>query len=323
MKVIIKRNSEHDPEFLNEDVAAEVVDRRSMVQLLKRTGSYPNAALHHPFINMHHLCMYPDYNHYYEKSTREALIQDTAPEGDSCRSHHLNAERGQRFLYPREKGTHQSCPLGQNHHDQREGYPPFSERFQGNNGVLSQQTPVPTLFEDLMESLCIVDEANLEATMGVWAEEDAQCAFHLSSSVKPSDLQAGLQPSESGAFQETELDCPPIGSTSRDDPESCENQRLRQPVARSLRSDPTHGLSYTSGPQMDKAGEPKGSSLFSRDSTTQQDLAGPREQAEAKEAACVYGLEAFRKGIMTGEELAQQLMSRRTFTRFSYATRLI
>ncbi|XP_041734748.1 homeodomain-interacting protein kinase 4-like [Coregonus clupeaformis] len=226
--------TEHDPEFLNEDVAAEVVDRRSMVQLLKRTLTLdsnqrilPNAALHHPFINMNHLCMYPDYNRYYEKSAREALIQDTAPEGDSCRSHHLNAERGQRFLYPREKGTHQSCPLGQNHHDHREGYPPFSERFQGNNGVLSQQTPVPSepqsptaLFEDLMESLCIVDEANLEATMGVWAEEDAQCAFHLSSSVKPSDLQAGLQPSESGAFQETELDCPPIGSTSRDDPES-------------------------------------------------------------------------------------------------------
>ena len=50
-----------------------------------------------------------------------------------------------------------------------------------------------------MESLCIVDEA----TIGVWAEEDAQCASHQSSSVKPSGLQAGLQTSESGAFQET------------------------------------------------------------------------------------------------------------------------
>lgn len=144
--------TEHDPELRNEDVAAEVEDRRSMVQLLKRMLTLdshqrilPNAALHHPFINMHHLRMYPDYNRYYEKSAqalREALIQDTAPEGDSCRSHHLNAERGQRFLYPREKGAHQSCPLGQNPHDHRESYPPSSEGFQGNNGVLSQKTPV-------------------------------------------------------------------------------------------------------------------------------------------------------------------------------------
>lgn len=71
----------------------------------------------------------------------------------------------------------------------------------------------------------------------------------------------------------------------------CESQRLRQSVARSSRSDPTHWLSYTSGPQVDKAGGPKGSSLFFRDSTSQQDLAGPREQAVAKEAACDYGLE--------------------------------
>uniref|UniRef100_A0AAZ3S3T1 Protein kinase domain-containing protein n=1 Tax=Oncorhynchus tshawytscha TaxID=74940 RepID=A0AAZ3S3T1_ONCTS len=223
--------TEHDPELRNEDVAAEVEDRRSMVQLLKRMLTLdshqrilPNAALHHPFINMHHLRMYPDYNRYYEQSAqalREALIQDTAPEGDSCRSHHLNAERGQRFLYPREKEAHQSCPRVQNHHDHREGYPPSSE---------------------------------------------------------------GLQ-----------------GSTSREEPESasmlsyftrlCESQRLRQPVARSSRSDPTHRLSYTSVPQVDKAGEPIGFSFFSRDPTTQQDLAGPREQAGAKEAAHDYGLE--------------------------------
>uniref|UniRef100_A0A4W5NXL1 Homeodomain interacting protein kinase 4 n=1 Tax=Hucho hucho TaxID=62062 RepID=A0A4W5NXL1_9TELE len=310
--------TEHDPELRNEDVAAEVEDRQSMVQLLKRMLTLdshqrilPNAALHHPFINMHHLRIYPDYNRYYEKSAqaiREALIQDTAPEGDSCRSHHLNAERSQRFLYPSEKEAHQSCPRGPNHHDHREGYPPSSEGFQGNNGVLSQQTPVPSvpqsptaLIEDLRESLCIVDEASLETTMGVWVDKDVQCAFHPSSSVIPSDPQAGLQPSESIAFQETELDCPHLDSTSREEPESgsmlsyftrlCESQRLRQPVARSSRSDPTHGLSYTSGPQVDKAGEPIGSSLFSRDSTTQQDRAGPREQAEAKEAACDYGLE--------------------------------
>ncbi|XP_035647588.2 probable serine/threonine-protein kinase dyrk1 [Oncorhynchus keta] len=310
--------TEHDPELRNEDVAAEVEDRRSMVQLLKRMLTLdshqrilPNAALHHPFINMHHLRMYPDYNRYYEQSAqalREALIQDTAPEGDSCRSHHLNAERGQRFLYPREKEAHQSCPRVQNHHDHREGYPPSSEGLQGNNGVLSQQTPVPSvpqsptaLIEDLMESLCIVDEASLETTMGVWADKDVQCAFHPSSSVIPSDLQAGLQPSESIAFQETELDCPHLGSTSREETESgsmlshftrlCESQRLRQPVARSSRSDPTHRLSYTSVPQVDKAGEPIGFSFFSRDPTTQQDLAGPREQAGAKEAARDYGLE--------------------------------
>lgn len=54
-----------------------------------------------------------------------------------------------------------------------------------------------------MESLCIVDEA----TMGVWVEEDAQCAFHSSRSVKLSGLQADLQTSESGALQETELNC--------------------------------------------------------------------------------------------------------------------
>ncbi|CDQ66170.1 unnamed protein product [Oncorhynchus mykiss] len=309
--------TEHDTELRNEDVAAEIEDRRSMVQLLKRMLTLdshqrilPNAALHHPFINMHHLRMYPDYNRYYEQSAqalREALIQDTAPEGDSCRSHHLNAERGQRFLYPREE-AHQSCPRVQNHHDHLEGYPPSSEGLQGNNGVLSQQTPVPSvpqsptaLIEDLMESLCIVDEASLETTMGVWADKDAQCAFHPSSSVIPSDLQAGLQPSESIAFQETELDCPHLGSTSREEPESgsmlsyftrlCESQRLRQPVARSSRSDPTHRLSYTSVPQVDKAGEPIGFSFFSRDPTTQQDLAGPREQAGAKEAARDYGLE--------------------------------
>lgn len=82
--------TEHDPELRNEDVAAEVVDCRNMVQLLKQMLTLdshqrilPNAALHHPFINMHHLRMYPDYNRYYEKSAqalREALIQDTAPE---------------------------------------------------------------------------------------------------------------------------------------------------------------------------------------------------------------------------------------------------
>jgi hypothetical protein len=152
-----------------------------------------------------------------------------------------------------------------------------------------------------MESLCIVDEASLETTMGVWADKDVQCAFHPSSSVIPSDLRAGLQPSESIAFQETELDCPHLGSNSREEPESssmlshftrlCESQRLRQPVARSSRSDPTHRLSYTSVPQVDKAGEPIGFNFFSRDPTTQQDLAGPREQAGAKEAARDYGLE--------------------------------
>lgn len=82
--------TEHDTELRNEDVAAEIEDRRSMVQLLKRMLTLdshqrilPNAALHHPFINMHHLRMYPDYNRYYEKSAQaipEALIQDTAPE---------------------------------------------------------------------------------------------------------------------------------------------------------------------------------------------------------------------------------------------------
>ncbi|CDQ62892.1 unnamed protein product [Oncorhynchus mykiss] len=54
--------TEHDPELRNEDVTAEVVNRRSMVQLLKQMLTLdahqrilPNAALHHPFISMHHL----------------------------------------------------------------------------------------------------------------------------------------------------------------------------------------------------------------------------------------------------------------------------
>uniref|UniRef100_A0AAY5K959 Protein kinase domain-containing protein n=1 Tax=Esox lucius TaxID=8010 RepID=A0AAY5K959_ESOLU len=118
--------TERDPE--NEDVAAEVVDRHSMVQLLKQMLTLdshqrigPSAASQHPFISMQHLRVYPDYSSYCEKATqavRSALILDTAPDKDGFWfSRPPNAGGGQRYLYAKEEESPQRCPQDRHHHD--------------------------------------------------------------------------------------------------------------------------------------------------------------------------------------------------------------
>ncbi|KAJ7990328.1 hypothetical protein DPEC_G00299160 [Dallia pectoralis] len=302
--------TELDPELRNQDMAAEVVDRHSMVQLIKRMLTLdshqrivPAAASQHPFISMVHLRIHPDCGRYYDKSARavrSALIQDAAPENDCFGSSQPNAAGARRSLCASEDSL-QRCPRGRRHRERITGHSTSLGGFQENSGALTLQSPVPDQsdssteqIEDLLEGLGISEEASLEASLeaiaGCGAEDDARRGSSSSSSVEPTDPLANLHCSKSNANPEirASTEDPEIGSLLSYFTRPCQNQRLRQPVARSSKSDPTVGLSCTSGPQVRNADEPKGSSPFYGNSIIQPDLTGSKKQNQDEQAACHY-----------------------------------
>ncbi|KAL0972856.1 hypothetical protein UPYG_G00195580 [Umbra pygmaea] len=282
--------TEHDPELCNEDATAEFVDRRSMVQLLKRMLSMdphqriqPTAAAYHPFINMHHLS--PDYNLYRQKSVqavRAALIQDLAPGTDSVRPHYSSAAGG---FYRGAGSPLQSCPQGQNLLSQSGGHALSSVGYQGNCGVLVWQGPVlgrPNPSTELTEGLmdmCLKEEFSLGSNMEVWAEGGTQHGSQALGSMVPSYLPTSLQSSERNTFQETgwSNEEPDFGSALDCFTRLCESQHFRQPAARSSGSDHTQALNSPFGSTMKNPGDTKGS--YHRD--IQDDNPGHRKKADA------------------------------------------
>ncbi|XP_031428763.1 homeodomain-interacting protein kinase 4 [Clupea harengus] len=163
-----------DEGFRNEEIAADIVDRHCMVELLKRTLTLdshqrinPSSALRHHFVTMHHLRAAQEYKHYYEMSRRSHRLQtEIQPQ-----PHPRSAYQPQRTAGKQEHQFHSgSCQAA------------FAGKFVANNcvatsAVHSQHNLVYNQVRKTtqqLDDLCIVDEQDIGISDTVSSEESGQ-----------------------------------------------------------------------------------------------------------------------------------------------------
>ncbi|XP_062329197.1 homeodomain-interacting protein kinase 4-like [Osmerus eperlanus] len=312
--VNLDRGSEAGPgqegEVLQEDVAAEGVDRLSMVDLLKRMLTLgvherilPSDALKHSFITLTHLGSSPEFGHHSTASRlayQRACILEKVTLGDGAKG----------FLSQRKSDVYQLCPEVQPlpHHPSQNLAGLQDDEGRDYNSQHAPRPPSETQTpSELMDELCLEDDISLDDSMGVWAME---AGYDFSSMpVSTSDVSSSLQPSQTSLqsrgpgrpHRGPSTDQPALGPANREDPHKglprsfftrlCENQHLPpQPGARSSRSEPTHGLTQTPETPHDRAGVAGGYHNPPHGGPgTPQDQARAMEQgAQATQPACHY-----------------------------------
>ncbi|XP_041919637.1 homeodomain-interacting protein kinase 4-like [Alosa sapidissima] len=180
-----------DEGFHNEEIAAEIMDRHCMVELLKRTLTLdshqrinPSSALRHHFITIHHLRAAQEYKHYYEMSRRclqEAVTPARTSGGDGTRPHRLQTETQAQPPHPRGAYQPQRSAAAKQEHQYHSGscQAAFAGKYRIDNcgatsAVHSQHNLVYSRVRKTtkqLDDLCIVDEQDMGTSDTISSEE--------------------------------------------------------------------------------------------------------------------------------------------------------